>query len=66
MKITDVSGFQVEDNKVYFVRQYDRTENGIAITFCESKELWCEACDREHAKRICEALIQVGEKPNDS
>lgn len=66
MKIKDVSGFKVEDNKVYFVRQYERTENGITIIYCESKELWCEACDRDHAKKICEALIQAGEKPNDS
>jgi hypothetical protein len=66
MKIKDVSGFQVEDNKVYFVRQYERTENGITIISCESKDLWCEACDTEHAKEICKSLIATGAKPNDS
>ena len=65
MKIKDVSCFQVEDNKVYFVRQYERTES-VTVTFCESKDLWCEACDKEHAQKICAALIQAGEKPNDS
>ena len=65
MKIKDVSCFQVEDNKVYFVRQYERIES-VTVTFCESKDLWCEACDREHAQKICAALIQAGEKPNDS
>mgnify|MGYP000093517399 CR=1 FL=1 len=68
MKIKDVSCFQVEDNKVYFVRQYERADSldRGTVRFCDSKDLWCEACDREHAQKICAALIQAGEKPNDS
>lgn len=51
--------FELEGNLVFLV-DIELLDNGGVV--CHSRDLWCEAVDRAHARYIYNALNKVGIK----
>lgn len=55
--MSSVQRFEMEGNLIFLV-DVEVLESGSVV--CHSRDLWCEAVDRNMARYICFALNKVG------